>query len=198
MNRNKKVKPHKTGLILLVLSVSIFLLPGCASRAAVKENQLYAYLTDNSRFTLLSPAGIEKTMDMAQYVSASYRGRNYFMNAWILADESGMEMTLLNELGAGMGVLSYRDGVIKFSSPVFPENLGGEYIVADFQLCFYDPLLLQKALKECGLTFEASGNSRRILHGKDLIIEIEKYNNSIKLTNHLRGYSYTLEGDYDS
>jgi hypothetical protein len=69
--------------------------------------------------------------------------------------------------------------------------------VADFQLCFYNPLVLDSALKACGLVLEIQGSTRRIFKGKDLIIEVEKIQNAVRLVNHLPGYSYILEGDYN-
>ena len=108
-----------------------------------------------------------------------------------------MEMTMFNELGAAMGDLSYTDGLVDFSSRIFPSSLQPEYIVADFQLCFYDPALLRQALEACGLSLETQVNTRRILSGRDLIIEIERTHNRVRFVNHLRGYAYTIEGDFN-
>jgi len=168
----------------------------CSSKAAVREDRL-VWLTDSSKYMLLPPESIENPLDMAQYISASYKGINYFFNAWVRADETGIEMTLLNELGANMGELYYRDGLVSFSSPVFPQSLKPEYIVADFQLCFYNAPALRKALENCGLSFENTGNIRRVFQGKTVVIEIEKNENAVRLVNHLRGYAYTLEGNFE-
>jgi len=175
--------------------IILFLCCSCAKNTTV-ENQLNVYLTGSSKYILLPPGNIDNPLDMAQQISASYKGREYFLNAWVKADETGMEMTLLNELGAQMGELSYRNGQVSFSSPVFPSSLKPEYIVADFQLCFYNAIALHQALEDCGLFFEDTGNSRRILQGKTLVIEIEKNTNTVRLVNHLRGYTYTLEGNF--
>jgi len=169
----------------------------CASKTPIRENRLNVYLAGSSPYRLLPPENIENSLDMAQHISASYQGRDYFLNAWVKADETGMEMILLNELGAHMGELSYRNGLASFSSPVFPSSLKPEYIIADFQLCFYNTSALQKALEDCGLSVENTGNSRRILQEKNVIIEIEKSQNTVRLVNHLRGYAYTLEGDFE-
>jgi hypothetical protein len=167
----------------------------CASRAV--DNRLYTYLTDRARFVLLPPGAIEKPMDMAQFISASFMGQNYYFKAWVRADETGMDMTLLNDLGVVMGDLSYVNGLINFSSRVLPGSVQPEYIVADFQLCFYDPVLLRRALEESGLSLEIQGNTRRIFDGRNLIVEIEKTHNKVGFVNHLRGYAYTLEGDFE-
>ena len=181
----------KTAIILSLCFVS------CASGTAVRGNRPFAYLTDSAKYVLLPPDNIEYPMDMAQYISASFMNQEYFFNAWVLADESGMEMTLLNELGANIGDLSYRNGTVSFSSPVFPKNLQPEYIVADFQLCFYNALPLRQALEEIGLFFESTETVRRVLQGSTLIVEIKKKSGSVQLVNHLRGYMYTLVGNFE-
>jgi len=187
----KKGKPGR----LVFLPILVLILCSCASRAA--DTRLHAYLTDRARFVLLPPEAIERPMDMAQFISASFMGQSHHFKAWILANETGMDMTLFNDLGASMGDLSYADGVINFSSRVFPRNLRPEYIVADFQLCFYDPVLLRRALEVSGLSLVIEGNTRRIFEGRNLIIEIERTHYQVRLVNHLRGYSYTLEGDFE-
>ena len=180
----------------LVLSAS------CATKPAVKETRIGVYLTDRSRFFLLPPDGIEKPLDMAQFLSISYRGMNFFCNAWVYADKNGMDIVMFNDLGASMAELSYKNGSVDYSSGVLPQALKPEYIIADFQLCFYDPLLLSRALEECSLFFEAQDHFRRIymrsgIRGRKLIIEITKTPGVIKIENHLRGYAYTLEGDFE-
>ena len=135
-------------------------------------------------------------MDMIQYISASYQSQTYFFNALVQADETGIDMILLNEMGVNMGNLSYKDGSLNFSSLLFPRSMRPEYIVADFQLCFYDPAALNEVLDQSNLTLVLDGAKRRILDGREVIIEIEKTHREVKLTNHLRGYSYTLEGEF--
>lgn len=135
-------------------------------------------------------------MDNYQLVSASYGGRNYQMNAWVRADETGIDMTLLNELGANMGELIWRGEAVSFSSPVFPQSLNPQYIIADFQLCFYSAASVAHALEESGLSFEETETGRRVLNGNIVIIEITKSQNVVRFVNHLRGYVYTMEGDF--
>ena len=118
------------------------------------------------------------------------------MFTWVKADETGINMILLNEMGAGLGELSFQDGAISFSSAVFPGSISPEYIVADFQLSFYNAASVGKALRDIGLSFEETENSRRVLQRNNVIIEIIKSPSVIQIINHLRGYIYTLEGDF--
>jgi len=205
--------------LLFFFPVCFVCILSCATRtgsesrrsATVAENDiLYVNFTDGTKFVLLPPEGIEQAMDMAQYLSAEFRGQNYFLNAWVMADENSIEMTFFNEMGANIGELSYSSGAIQFSSDVIPKpflrHIKPEYVIADFQLCFYDPVLLNRSLKDCGLVLEITYDSssdgyrrhgtRRILSGNEVIIEIIKTGNTVELVNHLRGYSYTMEGDF--
>ena len=166
----------------------------CSSPAVDKRP--YVYLTDHSKYILLSPDGIEKPLDMAQRISALYNGQSFYFSSWVMADENGIDISFLNEFGAAIADISYKNGTAGFSSAVFPKSFKPEYMIADFQLCFYEQDLVRRALKESGLVLETQDSFRRVYSGKKLIIEIEKNPDTVKLVNHLRGYSYTLEGDF--
>ena len=187
---------------LFFFSIFVVCVLSCASvaRTAPPKALPYVYLADSSRFVLLPPEGIEQAMDMAQFLSFEFRDRNFFLNAWVKANENAIEMTFFNELGANIGELSYRDGAVHFSSTVIPRvamrSFQPEYIIADFQLSFFDPFLLSKSLKDSGLVLETEDGGRRVLSGNEVIIEIVKTENTVRLVNHLREYVLTLEGDF--
>ncbi|MDR1505816.1 MAG: DUF3261 domain-containing protein [Treponema sp.] len=179
-----------------VFAAALFCLASCASRGAKTAPR--AYLDNASPFVLLPPDGVEKHMDMAQRISASWGDKEYFFLAWVKSDDQGLDISFFSDLGAGMGELSYRSGSVTFSPS---GSFAPEYIVADFQLCFYDAALLSTALSRCALSLETRAESggaetRRIMNGKKIIVEIKKTPSSVKLVNHIRGYAYTLEGDF--
>jgi hypothetical protein len=176
------------GILVLFLS--------CAPSAGIREERPYIWITDSSKYTLLPPENIINPLDNYQLISASYGSQSYQINSWVKADETGIDITFLNELGANMGELSWCGGAVSFSSPVFPQVLNPRYIIADFQFCFYDAGALAQALKESGLTIKETETGRLILKGDTVIIEITKDKNIIRFVNHLRGYAYTLEGDF--
>lgn len=197
--RERSIKLLFLFLVYAVCAVETACILSCKS--VPKQNILFAELTDSAKFVLLPPEGIENDMDMVQSLSAKFGGQNYFFNSWVKADKNAIEMVLLNEMGAGMGEISYRSGEVNFSSTVIPKAavryIKPEFVIADFQLCFYDPFLLDKSLKDCGLVLEIRDDYRGILSGNELIIEIKKTPNTVELVNHLRGYAYTLEGDFN-
>ena len=172
----------------------------CVSGTKAKEEKPaapHAWLADRSKYILLPLEDIEHPLDMPQLISASYKGKDYFLNAWVKADTAGLNIIIINELGANMGEISYHNGSASFSSPVFSLSFRPEYIVADFQLCFYKAPALRRALEDCGLSLEDTVTGRRILQDKTVITEIEKSRNVVRLINHLRGYAYTLEGNFE-
>ena len=184
----------KRALFFLLFAVILICLSSCASSPAARRSGLYAWLTDDSKYMLLRPENIENPMDSHQLFSALYGNRSFLFIAWVKADSTGIDMTFMNELGTNMGELSFREGSVSYSTPMLPEFIGGEYIVADFQLCYYNAPALRKALESCGLSLDETGNVRRVYKGKNLVMEIEKNQNTVKLVNHYRGYTYTLEG----
>jgi hypothetical protein len=142
---------------------------------------------------------------MVQQISGTYGGREFVMNAWVKADETQITMALLNSFGGGMGDLSFREEGLSFSSPYLPQALKPEYIVADFQFCFYQSAALAGAFKNTGLTWRSKkwetgeGECREfrfLFDGESPIFEIEKAGTFVSYTNHLRGYSYILEGGF--
>jgi hypothetical protein len=103
-------------------------------------------------------------------------------------------------MGTDMGQLSFDEAGISFISPLFPPSLKPEYIAADLQFCFYDPDALSRALKDSGLTLIAAiaggKEVRTIFSGRKRIIEIIKTGETVRYTNFLRDYSYTLRGAF--
>ncbi|MCL2294654.1 MAG: DUF3261 domain-containing protein [Spirochaetes bacterium] len=185
-------------LFFILIMIGSICLTSCASKPNARQARTFVNLTHDSFFFLLPLEGIERPMDMTQRVTASFGfgERNFTFNAHVRADETKIKKTFSNELGENMGELLYSGGKISFQSPLFPRRFRPEYMIADFQYCFYDPLLLRQALEDGGHTLEIQGNFRRIFHGEDLIIEIERTERMVRLQNHLRGYSYTIEGNF--
>jgi len=186
---------NKKGIIFFLLLAGSFF--SCASVARPRDNRPYVWLTENAKFVLLPTENIESHMDNHQLISAYFGGQNHQLSAWVKADDDRIDMTFISEMGATMGELSYRDGVVHFSSPVLPRSFGGEFIVADFQLAFYCAVALRGAMENIGLFFEETENGRRVFDGETMIVEIERSRSLIRLVNHLRGYSMIFEGDFE-
>jgi hypothetical protein len=197
MKKKKKLSSERFAILVTFFFVILIGISSCASKPAARKTEFYVDLTKNSKFFILPPRDIEKPMDMAQHISASFGRQNHFINAWVKADETKIEMSMFNEMGATMGELFFEEGFIDFKSSVIPEFFGPEFIIADFQVCFYDPHSLSISLKKCGLNLNVDNDNRYIMRRNNLIIEIPKTNSRVTLVNYLRGYTYSIEGDFE-
>ncbi|MDR2211832.1 MAG: DUF3261 domain-containing protein [Spirochaetaceae bacterium] len=184
--------PSYSGFLRFFLVIpGTLLVLGCQNHGPV-------YLGTEGEFSLLSPEHIEKNIDMFQRINGSYGDRYFDLNAWVRADKTGIVMEILNDLGSSLGELVFTGGELRFGSAYFPQNLPAQYAVADFQLCFYRIPALRSAMGKLRLETEtgASVERRLVYDGEELIIKIEKDPASVRYTNYLRGYSYTILGNF--
>jgi hypothetical protein len=177
----------------------------CASSKGLNASLAPVYVGVRGMYRLLPPENIESPMDMVQRISGAYGKQEMIMEAWVKADETQILITLLSSFGNTLGELVFRGEDILFSSDFFPPSVKPEYIAADFQFCFYRADVLEKALAGAGLTFTIDRRidndgeyleTRTIIEDGEEIITIEKNAAMVRYTNHLRGYVYTLEGDF--
>ena len=185
---------------LLLRAFILLYLVSCATQSNIPRFSP-VYLTDKASYYLLPAREIEKPLDCAQQITVNYDKQEFTLDAWVRADESGIEIALFTPMGISMGDFSFSDSGVSLDSPVFPPSFKAEYMAADFQLCYFHPEALRFALAEIGLSFEIFDNKnddgmpfeiRRISESGKIIIEINKTGNEIQYTNLLRGYGYIL------
>ncbi len=155
------------------------------------------YITDTKKISVLPPQYMDGELESLQFFSGSFKSHTFSSQVYIQADQEGVSMLLLNDLGVSMGTLSYSAEKLSFSSPYFPQNINAEYILADFQNTYYDTVALQKNYAAAGLAFyckdEGNREWRRIQDGEYIIEEIEKDGQNVTITNRLRSYTYELK-----
>jgi hypothetical protein len=184
----------------LLLGVSILLLCSCtkASRGGHLESPVY--LTDTQRIYLLPPSAMGTPVDGAQRIEAIHNGETSLFEAWVMANDTILSVTLFGSMGATIAEVNYTSDSLFFSSRIMDtEKIKPQYIIADFQLCFYETEKVRKVIEASHLEFEETiqgDESRRIIstEGKK-IITIERNKNEIHLTNHLRGYEYRIHSE---
>ncbi len=164
---------------------------------ATTRSKNTVYLTDRKALPLLAPADISQPVDCLQTITADFRGKQITAQCLLLADESQIFMTVLNEFGTTIASLIYNADGASLESSLFPRQDFSQYIIFDIQLCYYKSEALRQALAAAGLRFERHNASdgreiRSVFDGKSEIIRIKKDSGSIQCTNLLRGYQYTL------
>jgi len=181
------------------LFVTLLFVSACAGQPSIENNYGPVYVTNSVSFKLLAPEYIEKNLDMPQRVSGAYGKNQFDVNAWVKADQTEIIMELFNDMGSSMGTLVFTGGNLSFTSSYFPRTIKAEYVIADFQFCFFKTDALRSALGKLILKTEtdsAGNETRSIYDGNNCIIEVEKRIGLVRYTNHLRGYAYTIRGDF--
>ncbi len=186
--------------IFLILFASILLLSSCHTT----NNLAYdfpVYITNTKRISLLPVSGIEKNVDILQHISGNFGKQHFSLQSYTIADDNGISLNLMNEMGTDLGFLSFQNNQLELNSAFFPKNIKLQYIIIDFQFCYYSPSVIAPVLKNSDLTFKVtttvSADSeteiRTIYDNKKCIETIEKKKNYIKITNNLRKYEYILQ-----
>lgn len=184
--------------VFFLLTVIQFFLIACTSTKTVSNSNIQPiYITNVKKLYLLPPEDIEKDIDAQQLLTATFGDKSMALLAYLQADKKGIFLSLFNDFGTGMGTLSY-DGIdVIFDSPVFPDNLKAEYILADLQFAYYSVHSIQKLLKSIKMKMLVENDNgierRKIYNGIFLIEEIEKSEGQIIIKNKLRGYEYNLQ-----
>ena len=181
----------------LLLGVSILLLCSCTKASRGGHSESPVYLTDTQRIYLLPPSAMGTPVDGAQRIEATHNGETSLFEAWVIANDTILSVTLVGSMCATIGEASYTSDSLFFSSRLMDtEKIKPQYIIADFQLCFYETEKVREVIEASNLEFEETtqgDESRRIIsaEGKK-IITIERNKSGIHLTNHLRGYEYRI------
>jgi hypothetical protein len=153
------------------------------------------YLTDNAAFKLLPPSDRERDINQTQRIVGKAGDREFTLNALVETSAERTLIALLGDFGNEIGEVLYEGGAIKarFNAP--NAEIKPEYLIADFQLCFYDLEALKDSLATIGLTLrvvEGENERREILSGDRLLIAIDKTSRGVIYRNLLRGYQYEI------
>ncbi|MCL2179251.1 MAG: DUF3261 domain-containing protein [Proteobacteria bacterium] len=186
---------HPSPWLLLLLLPSWL---GCPAHSP-QNGPPAVYFSNQASFSPLPPQYIEKPMDMLQRISGSHGDKHFHMSAWVKANNEEMVMEFWGDMGNSLGTFHYNHQGLHFSSSAFPQHFRPEYVLADFQLCFYSPMALRNALGKLTLYTQQPTSGveiRRLYEGETCLVEIEKTPHRVHYKNHLRGYAYSIEGDF--
>lgn len=189
----KNYKKFCGPLFLFLVIISFF---SCSSTKNLSPSLAPVYVTNGKKITLLSPECAAVTIDSVYSLSMSFGKDSFSVIAYAQLDESGISMTMLNDFGTDMGTMQFDGLSVLFDSPLLPENLKAEYVIADIQNIYYDKEKLSENYQKSGLIFEENiidgKKYRYVKDGKKVIEEISFEGSTVKLVNNLRGYEYIL------
>jgi hypothetical protein len=157
------------------------------------------YLTDTRTVEVLPPAALGGELEAYQQIEGSFRGETYYLDAYVQADREHFVMAAFNSFGTRVFEMEQAGGTLRFSSTIVPGNMKAEYILEDFQLCFFPSEPLRRSLESAGLSFverqEGEERVRTVSGDGRLIIEIRTTPGQVSYRNLLRGYQYVVRGN---
>lgn len=194
----------------LVLAFLLALV-GCGS-SNVKPGTAPVYYSDTRSVELLPTAAMTEPIDMPQHIAGNFTKPDgstdsFEADSWVRANDSILSITMFTGFGTTLGEITYeRDSVKAESSVLDVTKMKAEYLVADFQVCFYPFAALKENFEKAGFIFvesrdgvasdgevSAAGDYVRTLkEGDRVILVATKKAREISLVNELRKYSYRI------
>ena len=194
--------------VLRALALAFLLaLVGC-SRSNVKPGTAPVYYSDNRSVALLPTAAMTEKLDMPQHLRGEFTQqdgslKSFEGDSWVRANDTTLSIILFSGFGTTIAEITYGKDSVHFESSVMDvEKMKAEYVLADFQVCFYPYKALKDNFEEAGFVFEESRGStngeaardyvRTLKDGSTLVLTAERKGKEITLVNSLRHYSYHI------
>ena len=194
MNSGRKL------LVLAGCMLYVACLVSC-HRALVTPDSNPVYYSDSKYIQLLPTKAVSGPIDGAQRFEGTFGKTAFSGQVWVLANDTILSITFFNDFGTTIAELTYANDSVAFASSVLDvEKVKAEYILADYQACFYPFEVLKENFEKSGFDFREqrnlagdSNSFERILseNGKE-IMRITRKANEIDLVNELRHYKYHI------
>ena len=187
---------------VLWLLACALLLVGC-SRSNVKPGTAPVYYSDNRSVALLPTAAMTEKLDMSQHLRGEFTQqdgslKSFEGDSWVRANDSVLSIMLFSGFGTTIAEITYGKDSLHFESSVMDvEKMKAEYVLADFQVCFYPYKALKDNFEAAGFVFEETRGIaldfvRTLKDGNTLVLTAQRKGKEITLVNSLRHYSYHI------
>ena len=155
------------------------------------------WLTNQKSIQILPVAALGQTLERRQQIVGDFQGQTLVMDALIEATTDHFSLIVLNSFGNQIFDLEYDSQGIRCDSPLPLGKIKPEYLMADWQLCYFPRAAVATMLHDSGLRLveSDSGDNRRrtVYDGDQLIIDISRDGSGVlHYRNLLRGYAYTI------
>ena len=194
MNSGRKL------LVLAGCMLCVACLVSC-HRALVTPDSNPVYYSDSKYIQLLPTKAVSGPIDGAQRFEGTFGKTAFSGQVWVLANDTILSITFFNDFGTTIAELTYANDSVAFASSVLDvEKVKAEYILADYQACFYPFEVLKENFEKSGFEFREqlnlagdSNSFERVLseNGNE-ILRITRKANEIDLVNTLRHYKYHI------
>ena len=187
---------------LLGLLACVLLLAAC-SRSNVKPGTAPVYYSDARSVALLPTSAMTEKLDMPQHLRGEFTQqdgslKSFEGDSWVRANDSVLSIMLFSGFGTTIAEITYGKDSLHFESSVMDvEKMKAEYVLADFQVCFYPYKALKDNFEAAGFVFEETRGIaldfvRTLKDGNTLVLTAQRKGKEITLVNSLRHYSYHI------
>lgn len=190
----------------ILLAAMVCLLFTACHKAVVKPNSTAPiYYSDDRSVQLLPTGAMKGEIDMAQHLEGHFAKADgdtssFSGDTWVRANDTILSIHLFSGFGTTIAELIYaHDSVSLSSSFIDGEKMKPEYVLADFQICFYPFEALKENFEKSGFEFSEersrsnSADFHRTLKEKgSVILWAKKSGSEIELVNELRKYRYHI------
>jgi len=187
----------RTPVFFILLIVTVVLPVSCAGVSVVKQKYDPVFLTDDKYVNPLPTQGMKKKLEVYQIIDGYYKSQTYSVEALVQINPDEINIVTFNSLGTQVYDLAYKNSGLVFNGAPSTTKIKPEYIVVDFQLCYFPSSVVKPMIRKAGLVFQETvlpdGWIRSIRDGKQLIIRIRRNGNSLSYKNHLRGYGFAIQ-----
>lgn len=184
-------------IFCILFVAGIFL--SCSSLKVNDATLAQVYVTDEDKVSLLQPSSIKQNVNAYQYFEGKFAKNEFASLLYLQADNTKIDILILNELGLEMGSISYDGKTTQMQTNLFPKQLKCEYIILDLQNVYADADELIAHYKKYNLDFKQTQSSstitRQLSKNNELIEEITITPTLITIQNQLRKYEYRLRID---
>ncbi len=174
----------------------LFITLSCSSFNVQKSLLNPVYVTNTNKVSLMPVNAIKDSVENYQMFEGRFADSSFSSLLYLCADNTRIDVLMLNEFGLEMGCISYDGITAELNSSVFPKNLKCEYIILDLQNVYADSVLLKNHYENAGLLFEEmfmNEKKYRYIKKKNTVIEeIIISKEQILIKNFLRNYEYKL------
>ncbi len=196
MNFRKRQNTTRRYLLALSIAFGAALASGCAGGPSPARAIRPVFLTNAKSIVLLPTQALGGTVEVRQLMEGRYGSMTYSLEAYVKAGPEEIAMVALSGFGTEVYSLTYRNSGIEFTAVPFAGNPKPEYLVADFQLCYFPAAAVSSMVGAAGLAFTETktddGWRREVRDGDAVVIGVSRRGATIEFENRLRGYGYTI------
>ena len=143
----------------LLLVCALLLVAGC-HHSRVAPGTAPVYYTDERAVSLLPTEAMNANLDMPQHLRGEFTQqdgstKSFEGDSWVRANDTTLSIMLFSGFGTTIAEITYTKDSVHFESSVMDvEKMKAEYVLADFQVCFYPYKALKDNFEEAGFVFE--------------------------------------------